>query len=186
MGPDGVRVAKGAKYAKDGTPFKFVLFTNEGNSRRKAIGTIMQDNLKQIGVTVDFQTIDFNTLLDKMNAQTFDAFILGWRNGFPDDPDQTNIFTPIGDVVGSGNNTGSYNNPELTKLEQQALHLPGCDTKGRAAIYKQIQKIMQDDQPYMFLFVQNGEYAASTTVNGFDPLPSQPFWNVDEWTVHSK
>jgi peptide/nickel transport system substrate-binding protein len=186
MGPDGIRIAKGAMYAKDGAPFQFTLYTNEGNSRRKAIGTIMQDNLKQIGVQVDFQTIDFNTLLDKMNAQDYDAFILGWRNGFPDDPDQTNIFTPLGDVVGSGNNTSSYDNPEVTKLMAEALRVPGCDTAARAAIYHKIQKILQDDQPYMFLFVQNGMYAASSTVEGFSPLPSQLYWNVDTWTVRSK
>jgi peptide/nickel transport system substrate-binding protein len=187
VGADGIRAAKGAKYAKDGTPFRFTLYTNEGNSRRKAIGTIMQDNLKQIGVQVDFQTIDFNTLLDKMNSQEFDAFILGWRNAFPDDPDITaKLFVPENDIVGSGNNTDSYNNPELTKLQKQALQLPGCDPKQRAEIYHKIDKILQDDQPYMFLFVQNGMYAAGANVEGFDPLPSQLYWNVETWRVHSK
>jgi len=186
MGPNGVRVAKGAKYAPDGTEFKFTLYTNDGNTRRAAIGTIMQDNLKQIGVVVDFQPIDFNTLLDRMNAQDFDAYILGWRNSFPDDPDQTNIFTPVGDIVGSGNNNTSYNNPEVTKLENDALHLPGCDQKGRAELYAKIQKILQDEQPYMFLFAQNGEYAATKTVDGFSPFPSNLYWNVDAWTVRSK
>ncbi len=186
MGPDGIRAAKGAKYAKDGTPFRFTLYTNEGNSRRKAIGTIMQDNLKQIGVQVDFQTIDFNTLLDKMNSQEYDAFILGWRNGFPDDPDQTQILSSKSDIVGSGDDVTSYANPEFDKIEFDANHVPGCDQKARAALYAKAQKILQDDQPYMFLFVTNGMYASSSNVQGFDPLPSQLYWNVDTWTVKSK
>jgi len=182
-GPDGLRVAKGAKYAKDGTPFKFTLLTNDGNARRKASGTVFQDNMKQLGITVDFQTIDFNTLLDKQNAQDYDAILLGWRNSFPDDPDQTALFTELGDIVGSGNNFVSYANPDMTKLQDQALHVPGCDLAKRSEIYKQVQKLEQDDQPYMWLYVINGEYAANKAVQGFDPLPAQPYWNVDVWTV---
>ena len=63
-----------------------------------AIGTLIQDQLAQVGIKVDFQTIDFNTLLDIMDSQTFDAIILGWRNGYPDDPDATQLFTPQSDI----------------------------------------------------------------------------------------
>lgn len=181
---DGVRVAKGAKYAPDGTPLKFTLYTNKGNTRREATGTIFQDNMKQIGVVVDFQPIDFNTLLDKQNAQTYDATLLGWRNGFPDDPDQTTLFTPSSDIVGSGLDFTSYNNPDVNKLELDALHVPGCALKDRAAVYAKIQKIIQDDQPYIFLFAINGEYAANKSVKGFNPFAAQLYWNVDSWTVN--
>jgi len=182
-GTDGKRVAKGAMYAKDGTPFRFTLYTNDGNARRNAAGTVFQDNMKSLGVDVDFQPIDFNTLLDKQNSQTFDAILLGWRNGYPDDPDAANLFTPVGDIVNSGYNSVSYNNPAFTKLNDQGLHLPGCDQRARADIYKQAQKIIQDDQPYMFLYAINGEYGAGKSVQGFNPYPSNLYWNVDQWVA---
>jgi peptide/nickel transport system substrate-binding protein len=182
---DGVREAAGAMYAEDGTPLQFTLYTNEGNTRRAAIGTIVQDELAQIGIQVDFQTIDFNTLLDIMDSQTFDALILGWRNGYPDDPDLTQLFTPSADVVGAGSNFTSYNNPEVTELNLQAKTVPGCDPAERAELYYQIQEIMQEDLPYLWLFTQNGMYAAGANVEGFDPFASQPFWNVDTWNVRT-
>lgn len=182
---DGVREAAGAMYAEDGTPLQFTLYTNEGNTRRAAIGTIVQDELAQIGIQVDFQTIDFNTLLDIMDSQTFDALILGWRNGYPDDPDLTQLFTPAADVVGAGSNFTSYNNPEVTELNLQAKTVPGCDPAERAELYYQIQEIMQEDLPYLWLFTQNGMYAAGANVEGFDPFASQPFWNVDTWNVRT-
>src|SRR5690606_658911 len=130
---DGVREATADNgYAEEGTPLSFTLYTNEGNTRREAIGTLIQDQLSQIGVQVDFQTIDFNTLLDIMDAQTFDAIILGWRNGYPDDPDATQLFTPASDVVGAGSNFTSWNNEEFTALNNQAKSLPGCDPAERA------------------------------------------------------
>lgn len=176
-------VAKGAMYAEDGTPFKFTLYTNEGNSRRGAIGTIVQDALKQIGIQVDFQAIDFNTLLDIMDGQTFDAFILGWRNGYPDDPDQTQLFGASSDIVGGGSNNVSYSNAKLDELMDQARALPGCDPAERAKIYAEIQKIAQEDLPYIPLFSIEGMYAAGGNVAGFSPYPSQLYWNVETWTV---
>jgi len=183
--PDTPRVAKGAMYAADGTPFTFVLYTNEGNTRRGAVGTLVQDQLKQVGIQVDFQAIDFNTLLDIMDGQTFDAFILGWRNGYPDDPDQTNLFTASGDVVGGGNNNTSYNNPKVTELMEQARTVPGCDPAERAKIYAEIQKILQEDLPYVPLYSIEGYYGAQGNVSGFAPYPSQMYWNVDTWSVKS-
>lgn len=180
---DGVREAHGALHAEDGTPLSFTLYTNEGNTRRTAIGTLAQDQLASLGVQVDFQTIDFNTLLDIMDSQTFDAIILGWRNSFPDDPDATQLFTPGSDIPGSGSNFTSYNNPEFTQLNTAAKNVPGCANEDRAPLYVQMQEIFQQDLPYIPLFAQNGMYTASAAVDGFDPLPSQPLWNVDSWTV---
>lgn len=181
--PTTPRVAKGAMYAPDGTKFEFTLYTNEGNTRRTAIGTLVQDELAQVGIKVDFQTIDFNTLLDIMNGQTFDAIILGWRNGYPDDPDQTQLFTPQSDVVGSGSDFTSYNNAAFNDLNTQAKTVSGCKPEDRAPIYAKMQKIFQDDVPYVPLFAQNGEYAAGASVQGFDPRPSNLLWNVDTWSV---
>ncbi len=181
--PSTPRVAKGAMYAPDGTPFQFTVYTNQGNARRAAIGQLIQDQFAQVGVKVDFQTIDFNTVIDLMYAQTFDAIILGWRNGFPDDPDPTQIFGTIGDVIGSGNNFTSFNDPQFNQLSNEAKSVPGCATADRAKIYHQMEQIMQDQVPYLWLDVQNGQYAAGANVDGFDPRPSNPLWNVDAWNV---
>lgn len=176
---DGATVRANA----DGTPLSFTLYTNEGNGRREAVGTLIQDQLSQIGVQVDFQTIDFNTLLDIMDSQTFDAIILGWRNGWPDDPDATQLFTGGADVVGSGSNFTSWNNTEFGDLNLQAKTLPGCDPVERAALYGRMQEIFQNDLPYVPLFAVNGFYAAGADVEGFGPYPSNLFWNVDSWNV---
>ncbi len=183
---DGVRECVSCTTAEVGTPLSFTLYTNQGNTRREAIGTIIQDQLATIpngGFQVEFQTIDFNALLDIMDAQTFDAFILGWRNGYPDDPDPTQLFGPGSDVPGSGFNFTSYYNEEYFALMEQARALPGCDQGERAAIYQEMQAIMQPELPYLWLFAIDGMYAARTEVGGFSPFPSQLYWNVDTWTI---
>lgn len=180
---DGVREASGAMYAEDGTPLRFTLYTNEGNGRREAIGTLIQDQLADIGVQIDFQTIDFNTLLNIMDSQTYDAFILGWRNGYPDDPDQTQLFSDTSDVVGGGSNNTSWNNPEWLALSDEAKNVTGCAVEDRAPLYAQMAEIFQQDLPYIPLFTVNGMYAADDSVTGFGPYPSALYWNVDTWAV---
>jgi len=179
VGSDGIR-------EKDGVKFKFQLITNQGNTRRAAIGQVVKDELKQIGIDVDFQTIDFNVVIDRMNAQTFDAIILGWRNGFPDDPDATQLWTSSGDKVGSGSNFTSFYDPKFDELNAKAKALPGCKQADRAELYHQMEKIWNDSLPYIPMFVQSGQYAASSSVDGFAPFANQLYWNVDTWTIKAK
>lgn len=188
-GVDNPLTCQGCLYATEvdasfeGSPLTFELITNSGNTRREAIGAVVQDELSRIGIVVDFQTIDFNTLLDVMDAQTFDSLILGWRAGYPDDPNTVQIFGAGSDVPGSGNNFTSFYNEYYYELEQQALSLPGCDPAERAPIYHEMQEIMQDEMPYVWLYTMDGFYAARTDVEGFDPFPAQMFWNVTDWAI---
>lgn len=183
LGEDGVRVCQGCKYALDGTPFAFELLTNAGNVRREAVGAIVKEQLADLGIVVDFQAIDFWTLVATM--QTYDAYVYGWATGFPNDPDQLMLFGPGSDFPseqGSFNAT-SYYNPEFVRLSQRALTLPGCDPTARAAIYQQIERLLQEEQPYLWLYAQNSIYAAHGHVVGFDPQPNMPWWNIHTWQV---
>jgi peptide/nickel transport system substrate-binding protein len=168
---------------KDGVDFSFELLTNEGNTRRGQIAELVQQQLAEIGIEVQVSAIDFNQLLDISAAQTYDAIVLGWRWGYPVSPDPTGIFLPSDDIVGSGFNSMSYINPEVARLAKEALNVPGCAKEDRAKIYAQIQKILQDDEAYIWLFRQGGMYAANADVAGFAPFPNEMYWNADEWTI---
>ncbi len=187
--PDTVRVAKGVTLpdgtsVPDGTPMTFTMIGNEGNSRRAAEGQLIQDQLKQIGVDGQYQAIDFGTWLDQVNAQTFDVSMLAWQQGYPDDPDGTQLWTPSGDVIGSGNNATSFYNAEFVELNEKARTLTGCDQGERAKIYARLQEIMQDEMPYVWMYSINGMQAAATNVKNFSPYPANPLWNLDSWFLN--
>ncbi len=181
--PSSVRVCQGCATAEDGTEMRFVLNTNEENARRTAIITIAQESWDKIGVKAEIQTLEWGSYLEKLFTQTLDAYVIGWRNGYPDRPDATQLFTPASDVVGGCSNCMSYNNPEFTAINEQARVLPGCSIDERKALYAEAQRIIQADTPYIFMFVRNGFYAAGSEVSGFDPFPSQLLWNVDTWSI---
>jgi peptide/nickel transport system substrate-binding protein len=179
--PSTPRVAQGALYAEDGTPASITLYTNQGNTRRNAIGQITQDQWGAVGIEVEFQTIDFNVLLELIDKQTFDAYIIGWQNGYPFRADQTQLFSTTGDTFG-GSNAGSYINPEIDTLFEQAVTVPGCDTEARKAIYSQIQHILHEDAPYVFLYSVDGLYAWQPEVANVDPYPANIYYNIQDWT----
>ena len=180
----GVRECHGCMYAEEGTPAQFTLLTNSGNPTRERTGQIIQSQLADLGITVDFQAIDFNILVQDLLGQEFDAIIIGWSLGLPDNPDSgRNFYAASNDVPGAGFNFVSYSNPDLEQLYKDGRQSPGCDLATRKDIYVQANTIVRNDLPYLFLFSQNTQYAVRAEVQGFDPYPSFLYWNVDAWSV---
>jgi peptide/nickel transport system substrate-binding protein len=184
-GGDGLRTCQGCLYAEEGTPFEFELLTNAGNSRKEAMGLIVKDSLAKLGIVVDFQAIDFNLMLDTVYTQAYDAHIGTWGAGFPDDPDQLQLFSSSNDDPANQSSNGtSYYNEEFESLSLEALQPAVCnDLEARAAIYHQIQAVLQADQPYVWLFSQNAFAAAAANIENFDPHAYIPLWNMETWMV---
>jgi len=190
---DGVRECNGCETAEEGTVMEFELLTNSGNVLREATGETIRAQLAEVGITVNFQAIEFGTLVDELLGQQFDAIIIGWSLGLPFSPGGgLNAFFGVGnDIPGGGFNTGSVQLPELDALVEQADSLPAaedgsypaCDPETRDQLYAEAQQIVWEYQPYLFLYAGNVMVAAQPGVGNFDPLPYNPSWNEDAWVV---
>src|SRR5690606_5981343 len=141
---DGIRECRGCLYAQEvdpnfeGEPLAFELLTNAGNVSQEALGNVLVDLWGEIGFDVSFAPIDFNVLVDTFTGQQFDAVMIFWGFGFPEDPDGIRVtFGPENDLPGSGFNAVSYNNPRLNELLDTALTLPGCDRAEREVLYQE-------------------------------------------------
>jgi ABC-type transport system substrate-binding protein len=55
----------------------------------------------------------------------------------------------------------------------------------RAEIYRQVNRILYNDQPYLYLYAGNVMYAAQANVENFDPYANFPVWNIDAWDVNN-
>ena len=122
--------------------------------------------------------------------QIFDAYLqpIGGDPFEDADPDRSLMFTPAGDLlnpnwVTASLNFASYSTPEIARLEQQALMLPGCDMTARAALYHQVDRLLQADLPFLFVAAPDEFYAAAPNVLGFAPHTDDPLWNVESWVV---
>jgi peptide/nickel transport system substrate-binding protein len=177
--------------AYEGTEFEFELLTNAGNVIRESAGETIKSQLAEIGITVNYQAIEFGTLVDTILSQQYDAIILGWNLGLPFTPDMKWNLGVAADRPEAGFNTGSYFNQEFEDLLDMANALPAaedgsypaCDPQERDNLYAQAQKLVWEDQPYLFLYAANTMFAAQGDLAGWDPVPYNVDWNIDAWSV---
>lgn len=182
MGADGIRVADDtALYAEPGTRLSFELILEDSTESSQRTAALVQDQLLQVGIEVELNPLDFNTAIDLIGGQTYDAYLLGWSNSFPADPDFSAIFSAEADEPPFGFNDTSYANQKLFDLMEEARVLPGCDQETRAGLYHEIQSILQADQPYIWLFTSTVLVASSADVQNFNPYPNATRWNIHEW-----
>ncbi len=176
---DGIRECHGCDTAPDGTPMKLSLKTNAGNDVYENIGIIVRDRLAQVGVDVEFETLEWNAFLDVLLGQTFDMVISSWRNI---GPESDLMFAARYDVPGHGFNFCSFYRPDYEKLERAARQVKGCSYRGRGEIYRQIQQIMYDEQPYIWLYVPCAIVGVNNRVHNVSVTP-WGFRDVYKWYI---
>jgi peptide/nickel transport system substrate-binding protein len=136
---------------KEGKPFRFKLITNSGNDTRKDVGVLVQRQLREVGIDVNFELYEWSVFLKNfINAKHFDACILGW--GLSVDPDAYEIWHSS--QIEKGFNFVSYQNPELDRLWEDGRR--EYDLEKRKQIYWRIHQLIAEDQPYTFLYVPLG------------------------------
>ncbi|CAN5794878.1 peptide-binding protein [soil metagenome] len=173
LGADGVRV-------KDGKRLELSLLTNACNATREDLGVLVQDQLNQVGFQVKFEALDFGTVVQKLLDQTYDMVIIGWT-GLGTDPNDETFWHSKFDTPGSGFNFNSYHNPKIDQLLEQGDSVVGCNPTERAPFYKQIQQIIHDDLPYIFISGNVGNTAYNAKWAGITPGPWSFYHNVHTW-----
>lgn len=180
-GGDGQRTCTSCETAAEGTPFEFNIM-NVGDIRNQ-VAIILQDQFAEIGVKVNVQVLDFNTMYtDQMGGQIYDAAVAGWRGAFPFDPDQRSFFGSDNDILVDGFNFPSYGNAELDAI-YDAIASGDCSPEARIANAHREQEILWEDQPYLWLYAFNSMYAAAPSIANFQPFPNFGAWNIDTWAV---
>ncbi len=108
------------------------------------IASIIQANLKEIGIKVQINTVDVSVYTQMVTSgKGYDLFAAGGALG----PDPSNLSHRI--VTGGMLNLSGYSNPEIDKLFAKGAVT--MDQTARGEIYKNIQKIAADDLPYISL-----------------------------------
>lgn len=164
---------------KDGKPFEFTIITNHGNDMRKNAATIIQKDLKKVGIDVKIRVIEWAAFIKNfINKRKFEACLLGWGIGI--DPSQIDIWNSK-KTGESELNFITYQNPEVDRLLE--LGVSTYNREERKKYYDEFQEIIAEDQPYTFLFVQYSLPIISSRFQGIEPAPIGIGYNFTEWFV---
>ncbi len=179
---DGVRECNGCATADAGATLSLSLMTNAGNATREELGVLVQDQLNGLGFDIDFAAIDFGLMVEELLNQTFEMVIIGWT-GMGTDPNDDVFWHTRYDTPGSGFNFVSYVNPKMDELLDAGISVPGCAPEDRAPIYQEIQQIIHDDIPYVFVTGTVGSAGYSRRWEGINPGTWSFSHNIERWSL---
>ena len=149
---------KGKLYDKYGNKVEFDLYTNAGNTERESIGVMVKQDLEELGMTVNFKPIEFNTLVSKLvNTNDFDSVIMGFT-GSPLEPyGGKNVWYSNGTLHVFNMRKTPQENKDIYPWEQQINELFDkasleLDFDKRKKLYEQYQQVVYDQKPLIYLY----------------------------------
>ena len=123
---------------KDGKPFAFEIFTAPIDTWISTL-QLIQDDLAVLGITMEIQTYEFGTLLEKTKAGEQSAHVMGYTYSTP------GILQLWfhSDNIGTGLTLSHNNDPELDEMIDESLVM--VDWDARKELLKNIQIKIVDD-----------------------------------------
>jgi len=163
-----------SKFAKG---FKVTMLVGAGAQVENAMGQIIQQSLKQLGIDVTFKQEDTSTEFNDVGKRKYQLAFSYWTMDIAD-PDELVTFAidPAGGA--SSLYTGS-NNPAVAKLSHQAQG--AADPAKRAKLYSKLQAQAANDAFLGFLYYSPFRWAYSTKVHGFFVEPLGNYHLEDVW-----
>jgi len=137
----------------------------------KDVSLAIAAQLQRLQIKTNVVVNEWGTHLDKIkNRNTGDLFFLGWGPALNGQGTIQPLF--LADQTYS-----SYGNNKVID-EKIARAVTVMDPKGRAAAYAELQKLVHDEAPWVFLWQQHDLYGVASTVE-WTPRADEKVWMYD-------
>ena len=164
---------------KDGKEFEFTILTNQGNAERIRCAELIQKYLKDIGVRMKIRVVEWSSMINEfINKRRFEAVLMGWF--LSRDPDCYDIWHSSKTREGEFNFVG-YRNERVDKLLEEGRRT--FDVAERAKIYHEIHSLINEDQPYLFLYSADALPIVNSRFRGVESSPIGIGYNFIKWYV---
>jgi len=137
-----------------------------------AMGTAIQADLEEVGMDVEIETYEWNTFLGEVNPGLegkADMAEMAWMTNDPDTLPYLALRSAAMPDQG-GFNSGYYSNEEVDRLLEEAR--AATDQSRRAELYKQMQEIVYEDAPWVFVANWKQNAVTRAAVENFALQPS--------------
>lgn len=161
----GTRTAQGVEGVEDGTSLTvdFAHFPNFGR-----YGELLRTELGEVGIEVELVPLEPPVFAETVfAARDFDTNIISYCNGTDPEIGVRRMYdsAQIGPVPFS--NAAAYANEDVDALFAEAART--IDRAERGDIYGQIQRIVVEDLPYLWIVETDATRAHRSNCNGFTP-----------------
>ncbi|HKV61373.1 MAG TPA: ABC transporter substrate-binding protein [Candidatus Acidoferrum sp.] len=168
----------------DAKPVEFSILTSSTNADRTKMATLIQDDLKPLGMRVQVVPMEFRSLLDRvMQTREYEACLFGLANLDADPTPEMNVWLSSGGTHvwnPSQAHPATAWEAEIDKLMEQQLSAPTYEQRKKS--FDRVQEILAENQPMIFLAGPDILVGAKNSVGNFHPAVLEPYvlWNVEQ------
>lgn len=145
-------------FDKDGNRVEFDLYTNAGNTERESLGVMVKQDLEDLGMSVNFKPVEFNTLVNRLtNTLDWDVVIMGFT-GNPLEPySGKNVWQSNGSLHLFNMRHSESDNKNIFSWEKRLNEIfdgaaVELDFEKRRALYEEYQQLIYDMKPMIYLY----------------------------------
>ena len=157
------RDGDGIRENEEGQKLELDLYVSETATKGKMICELFQQMMKLIDVKVNVILMEFNALLEMtISSKDWDMYTMSW--GLSPDPDSITIFHSDA----AWNDVYFYNEENDRLLEEGKAEM---NFEKRKEIYKEWQKLINEELPYIFLLYPERTEIMSNRMRGYNRNP---------------
>ena len=113
----------------------------------RQIGQFYQRNLKEVGIEIELDFMDWPTFQDKVKTKSVQMFSLGWVADIPDTENFLQLF--YSKNMSPGTNNFNYSNPKFDEIYEQVSMM--SDSPARTKLYREAELMIIEDCPAAFI-----------------------------------
>ncbi len=176
----GYTLQDGVLVDENGDPLRLKMVYGPNTSQTlELISVAVQDDLRDVGVEVEIQAMEWSSFLETIHAQEpdWDMYIGAWRATI----EPHIMYTIWAEENIPQLNSVGYVNKEVEALFEEAGAT--YDTEYRKQKYQQIQQIISEESPYIFLFYNKVWSGENNRIKGIQPTALGIGWNFEDWYI---
>jgi peptide/nickel transport system substrate-binding protein len=179
-GPNGE-----AELADSGAkPVEFSILTSSTNADRIKMATLIQEDLKQIGIRVQVVPLEFRSLIDRVTqTREYEACILGLVSFDADPTADSNVWLSSGGMhLWNPSQAHAATSWEAEIDKQMEEQLAAATHEQRKKAFDRVQQILAEMQPMIFLVSPDILAGAKNSIGNCHPAVLEPYvlWNIEQ------
>lgn len=165
----------------NGTPMKlsFTVLSYANAKEWDVALSVFKEDLRKIGVEMNFSPVDWPTMQKKMNEKAFDAFTGGWGLDWGIDPFQ--LWHSSQADIPKGSNRVGFRNKRADAIIEELRQ--SFDEKRRLELCYEFHSILHDEQPYTFFRAPKAVIAWNPRVKNFQVQTIRPQTTSLPWYI---
>jgi peptide/nickel transport system substrate-binding protein len=181
------REDEGTLVDRRGAPVEFSIMTSSSSNERTEMATIIQEDLRELGIHLQVVPLEFHSMLDRVfQTHDYEAAVMGLSGGDGDPNSQMNVWLSSGDDhfwnLGQVHPATGWE-AEIDSLMKQQMSTAASEVRKR--LYNRVQEIEIEEVPVVFLVSPNLLVGAKNRLRNFKPaiLDSHTLWNSEQLYV---